>query len=127
MGKKLAPPAATLGASEDAKQPASMHLHDHHLDQLGMKKLPGVGDVVPMMVHGRVTSVSDHGDGGGRHVSMDLDKMVVKAKQRAAREGHIEEGNLEGAKAAMDQALDSEEMSKSANKKHGKAVGRKPM
>lgn len=109
MGKPTKAPAATLGTSEDAKQPASMHLHDHHLDQLGMKKLPGVGDVIPMQVHGRVTSVSDHGDGGGRHVSMDLDKMVVKAKQRASKEGHIEEGNLEGAKAAMDQALDEEE------------------
>lgn len=126
MAKKSSPPAATLGASEDAKQPASMHLHDHHLDQLGMKKLPGVGDVIPMQVHGRVTSVSDHGDGGGRHVSMDLDKMVMKAKKRASQEGHIKEGNLEGAKAAMDQALDEQEMSKPANKKHAKEMGRKP-
>jgi hypothetical protein len=111
---------------EPEQRPASLHLQDHHMDQFGIKKLPKVGDKIPLKkMHGRVTSVADHGEDGGRSISMELEQMAEKATQRASEED-VQEGKLKGAKAAMDQALDAEEMSRKQNAKHGKAVGRKP-
>ncbi len=112
-------------AGMDKPSPPTLHLHGDHLRHFGLDKLPAVGDEVPISHVGKVISVSDHGEDGGQSVSMELVKMA-KAATKKASEQDVEEGKLKGAKAAMDQALDAQEMSKSANKKHGKAVGRKP-
>jgi hypothetical protein len=101
--------------------PPTSHLNPTHLKSMGHKGTPKIGDMIPM--HGRVTGVNEHPD-GGHSVSVELQKMAAAATKRASQED-VEEGKLSGAKAAMDQALDAQEMSKGANAKHGKAVGRK--
>jgi hypothetical protein len=104
----------------------TVHLSTEHMKKLGVTN-PKVGDTYKIQAHGHVVShsQSDHGDGPNNHMSMALKKMAVAATQKA-QEGTIEEGDLTGAKAAMDQALDKQEMSKGQLAKHRKTVGSKP-
>ncbi len=102
----------------------SLHLDHKHLKALGITDA-NVGDQLEIHAKGHVTSRSQHQDtsedgttGEPRgHIQLDLKKMAVKATQRAAKEGEIREGDLEGAKAAMDQALDKQETKKPGKKK----------
>lgn len=98
--------------------PPTGHLNSNHLKQFGMKGPPALGDMIPM--HGRVKSVSENPD-GGHDVSVELQKMAEEASKPEHANDH--EGKLKGAKAAMDRALDQQEMSKPKLKKHRKQVG----
>lgn len=110
----VAPGAPT----EQEYHPPTAYLHDEHMKKMGMKQMPKIGDRVPM--HGRVTSVSQRSD-GSRSMEMELEQMVQEAEKPEHANDH--EGKLKGAKAAMDRALDQQEMSKSKVKKHRKQVG----
>ena len=88
-----------------------VRLDHHHLKKLGITDLPKAG--AKMHIHARahvrsVGSNSSEGRGDDRHIEMELRHMAVEATKRAAHED-VEEGNLKGAKAAMDQALDEQE------------------
>lgn len=109
--------AAGMLSGADSYPPTG-HLNSHHLKQFGVKGPPQLGDRIPM--HGRVKSVSENAD-GGHDVSVELEKMVQEASKPEHATDH--EGKLKGAKAAMDRALDEQEMSKPELKKHRKKVG----
>lgn len=126
-------PKSKDGMNSPYESTPSLHLDHKHLKALGITDA-NVGDQLEIHAKGHVTSRSQHQDtaedgttGEPRgHIQLDLKKMAVKATQRAAKEGTIQEGDLDGAKAAMDQALDKQEMSKPQLAKHRKTVGSKP-
>ncbi|MDE2097466.1 MAG: hypothetical protein KGL39_09495 [Patescibacteria group bacterium] len=86
---------------------------DHDaLQKLGIDKMPKAGDTMHVQAHAHVKSVEERQHSGGkksRRMSLELRKMAIAATQRAANEGEVHEGKLDGALAAMDQALDKKE------------------
>ena len=97
---------------DDYHHGLTVHLDHESLGKLGIDKLPNVGDVMHMKAHAHVKEVSEeHRDGGkkNRRVVLELRKMEAAAVKKAS-EQDVTEGNLKGAKAAMDQALDKQEM-----------------
>jgi len=88
-----------------------VHLDHETLEKLGVKTLPKAGDKLHIRAEGHVKSVEEsHRDGGkkNRSMSIELRKMAIAATDRAAKEP-VKEGDLRGALAAMDQALDAKE------------------
>lgn len=99
-------------SGEDYGYGLNVNLDHDHLQKLGIKTLPKPGTVLHLRAHAHVRDTSEHTDEDGkprRHVNLQLRKMELKAEQRAADEPDVQEGNLRGAKAAMDQALDEQE------------------
>jgi hypothetical protein len=99
------------GDGEDYGYGLTVRLNHEHLKKLGITKMPKAGDMMHLHAKAHVKSTSEHSEEGSdrRHIELELRHMAVKATQRAKSEGGIEEGNLHGAKAAMDQALDQQE------------------
>lgn len=98
-----------MAAGDGESYPYGLHVSlDHEsLKKLGMKSLPKVGDKLHMKAHAHVTEVSeDHRDGENprRSVRVQLRKMALGAKESKAR-GYIKDEAVEGAKKAMDKAL----------------------
>lgn len=111
---------SSLGGS-DYHHGLSVHLDHESLAKLGITKLPTVGSKMTLHAHAHVKSAEEsHSEGGKprRSVSLELRKMELAAEQKAAQ-GDVQEGNLTGAKAAMDQALDAQETGKKSRRKSG--------
>jgi hypothetical protein len=88
-----------------------VRLDHHHLEKLGIKNLPKAGAKIMLHARAHVKSVGQNSRDGGsddRHMELELRHMMLEAEDRAKHED-VEEGNLRGAKAAMDQALDKQE------------------
>lgn len=95
-----------------------VRLGHNELEKLGMEGLPKVGSKVHLKSHAHVVSASeDHLDGEEprRNVELELRHMDIDN----SKEGHVENPAADGAKSAMDDALDD-------LKHHEKKVGRKP-
>lgn len=97
-----------------------VRLDHHHLKKLGITNLPKAGDKVHIHAKAHVSSVGHNSREGhdDRHVELELRHMAMEAVERAKHED-VEEGNLRGAKAAMDQALDAEEEGRGKGRKGG--------
>lgn len=96
---------------EDYGYGLTLHLDHNHLKKLGIDKLPKAGTKLHIHAKAHVKSVGDNSRDDGsdsRHMDLELRHMAVEAEKRASHED-VEEGNLRGAKAAMDQALDKQE------------------
>jgi hypothetical protein len=88
-----------------------VHLDNATMEKLGIKSLPKVGSKLHLHAHAHVVSAEERSHEGGkkhRSVSLELRKMELAAEHKAS-EGEVHEGNLTGAKAAMDKALDKQE------------------
>lgn len=99
-----------MGDGEDYGYGLTLRLDHEHLKKLGITKMPKAGDTMHVHAKAHVKSTSEHSEDGGdrRHMELELRHMAVEAAKRASHED-VEEGNLRGAKAAMDQALDKQE------------------
>lgn len=88
-------------APEIAKYRPSIHFGNE--DGLDMPD-GDVGDKVHMTVHGKIASKSehDHGDGPRKSMSVEIHKLEHDG---AGKEGMVDDGAADGAKAAMDGAL----------------------
>lgn len=88
----------------------TVRLDHEHLKKLGITKMPKAGDVLHLHSKAHVKSTSEHSEDGGdrKHMELELRHMAIGATERA-KEEDVQEGNLTGAKAAMDQALDKQE------------------
>lgn len=99
-----------MGDGEDYGYGLTLRLDHEHLKKLGITKMPKAGATMHVHAKAHVKSTSEHSEDGGdrRHMELELRHMAVEAAKRAGHED-VEEGNLRGAKAAMDQALDKQE------------------
>lgn len=99
------------GDGEDYGYGLTVRLDHNHLKKLGITKLPKAGDTMHLHAKAHVKSTSEHSEDGGdrQHMELELRHMAIQATKRAEQED-VHEGNLRGAKAAMDQALDKQEM-----------------
>jgi hypothetical protein len=97
-------------AGDDYGYGLTVRLDHRHLKKLGITKMPKAGDVLHLHSKAHVKSTSEHSEDGAdrQHMELELRHMALEATKRASTED-VEEGNLTGAKAAMDQALDKQE------------------
>jgi hypothetical protein len=98
--------------------------HDS-LSKLGIHTLPKVGSKIKLHAHAHVKSASEESRDGGqktRRVELELRHMMLEALK--PEHANDEEGNLKGAKAAMDKALDAQEMGKSKGGRKGKVTNK---
>lgn len=100
-----------MSDSEDYPYGLRVRLDHEMLQKLGVTSLPKVGSKMHLHAKAHVKSVEESSHEGGnqrRHIELELRHMAVEATNRADNE-EVHEGNLTGAKAAMDQALDKKE------------------
>lgn len=121
--KKEATKAKGSLAKDDTEHqsPPTMYLQHHHLEKLGLKKMPAVGSKIKISGLAHVGSTSenqDNGDGGSprRSMTLHMHKMEVGKDGPGAEEDQAEQ-TKQGAKAEMDKALGSEA---AKGKKEGK-------
>lgn len=98
--------------SAEHQAPPHIYLEHHHLEKLGMTKMPAVGSKIKIsgLAHVGATSENqDRGDGGKkRSMTLHLHKMEI------GRDEHDhEESQKAGMKAAVDKALTKGEGSES--------------
>lgn len=115
---------ASPSKGEDHTPLPTMYLEHRHLEQLGLKKLPAVGEKLHFHAVAHVGSTSedqDRGDGGSPRRSMRLHihqmDMGSGTQNGSSTDVDQEEESKAGAKAAMDKALTRQEGSESAKSK----------
>ena len=103
--------AQTMTPGEDTQAPPRLYLEHHHLEKLGIKKMPPVGTKLHIEAEAHVGSTSenqDRGDGGKPHRSMTLHlhKMDMGTDDQTGDTdvAQAEQSN-KGARAEMDKAL----------------------
>lgn len=122
--KKVSPEKSTAKGSlpkDNAEAPPVIHLEHHHLEKLGMTKMPPVGSKIKIsgLAHVGATSEGDQSArfGGGaaedgkphRSMTLHLHKMEVGGGNNSgAKEVDQEAEKAKGAKAEMDKALKRE-------------------
>lgn len=93
--------------------PPVIHLEHHHLEKLGMTKMPAVGSKIKISGLAHVGATSEHDDAaqpgeksGRRSMTLHLHKMDVGGGNNSgAKEVDQEAEKAKGAKAEMDKAL----------------------
>lgn len=106
-------PAEVMSKDAEHQEPPRMYLEHHHLEKLGMKKMPSVGSKVRIsgLAHVGATS-EDHdsmapaGGKGGmkRRMTLNMHEMEIGADGPDNDEEQAEQSKA-GAKAEMDKAL----------------------
>jgi hypothetical protein len=111
VSKTKADPSTAKGSNpkisgEDTQSPPHLYLEHHHLEKLGIKKMPTVGEKLTIHAIGHVGSTSedqDRGDGGkSRRMTLHLHKMEMGGGKQPEMS---DESQKAGAKAAIDKAL----------------------
>lgn len=121
-GKETATAKGSLPTDNaEHQEPPRLYLEHHHLEKLGLKKMPAVGSKIKISGLAHVGSTSenqDRGDGGKarRSMTLHMHKMEVGKDGPGAEEDQAEQ-TKQGAKAEMDKALGSEA---AKGKKEGK-------
>lgn len=94
------------------QRPPTIYLEHHHLEKLGMTKMPAVGSKIKISGLAHVGSTSenqDRGDGGKRRsMTLHMHKMEMGRDEK-----DHEESQKAGMKAAVDKALTKGEGSES--------------
>jgi hypothetical protein len=116
-------PSVAMG---DTQSPPRLYLEHHHLEKLGLKKMPPVGTKLHIEAEAHVGSTSEDQDhmvnSGGkprRSMTLQLHKMDMgQDDQSGMNDEEQEEESKKGAKMEMDKALSKQQGSES--KKGGK-------
>lgn len=89
-----------------SKMKPTLHLNHDDLKELGLK-MPAVGEKFRAKLHGKVVSTSVHEhDGGDKRSSVMVEVHKLKPHGKpASKEGMVANPAADGAKAAMDGAL----------------------
>ncbi len=89
-----------------------VELEEPSLKKLGIGTMPKAGSKMHLQAEAHVKSVHDDQTAGGkkeRRIVLELRKMFVQAVAEGNKDPGLREGKLQGAKAAMDKALDAQE------------------
>jgi hypothetical protein len=127
------PPAS----QDEAARPPTLYLEHHHLEKLGMKKMPAVGSKIKISGVAHVGATSEHNDGHPpgeregsgqstgpstrRSMTLHLHSMDMGADQQSS--DAKDESQRDGMKSEIDKALTQHAGSEAAK---GKAKGKTP-
>jgi hypothetical protein len=98
----MMPAAEGRGGTARYPHGTRMTLGDQEMDKLGVEHVQ-VGDKVHIRGHAHVVSKHQDSDGTGKRMEVQMTHMHVK--KRGPKSGHIEDKASDGAKGAMDEAL----------------------